>query len=270
MAERTTTEKLPVCKQCGTNIARGDDQIACEGFCHNAFHARCAKLSADTLLSCRTNPCVWWICGPCSNTMRTMRNDQLSRANQKDDNCTSSNASDIPRKEQVTPACNMERKCEDAVRDLTEEMSVMKQQLAAVRDSMDRIIAQRENSFELSACVSSSPLSSTKLMRGSRRDDAFNLSCNTTISNRFWLFFTKIKNTTTEREIYDMVSTSLGYGSTSPVIVKKLVPFGMDTSTMQYISFKVGIDPALKDAALTPSTWPVGICYRQFIDNVCY
>lgn len=48
--------------------------------------------------------------------------------------------------------------------------------------------------------------------------------------------------------------------------VVKLVPKGADISNMSFISFKIGLDPALKTNALDHLTWPVGIRFREFKD----
>lgn len=81
---------------------------------------------------------------------------------------------------------------------------------------------------------------------------------------KFWLFFTRLRNTVNERQMFRMVSTSIG---SENVAVKKLVADWKDVSTLPYISFKVGVDVEFKSVAMLPSTWPVGVCYREFYNT---
>lgn len=163
--------KLSICKQCTTPIARGADCIACEGFCRNAFHAGCVKLSDETLASCRTNPNVWWICDPCTDLMRDIRNDRLLRANRTEDNTTSPKAVENLPSTNVDPVeCTSENECENTtIRDIMDELFTIKQQMAVIRDSVNGVFSQREARMESCMGASSSPLSSTRLMQGSKR-----------------------------------------------------------------------------------------------------
>lgn len=45
----------------------------------------------------------------------------------------------------------------------------------------------------------------------------------------------------------------------------RLVPKGKDISSLSFLSFKIGVDPSLKQLALNPATWPVGILLREFV-----
>lgn len=86
-------------------------------------------------------------------------------------------------------------------------------------------------------------------------------------SGKFWLYFNRIKNDVTENEMYSMVAESLG--NTDAIIVKKLVSSWTDVSRLPYVSFKVGVDDSLRERALCSSTWPRGICFREFKEQ-CY
>lgn len=81
-------------------------------------------------------------------------------------------------------------------------------------------------------------------------------------SNKFWLYLSRIRRDVTNADITAMVRTNLELTQDPEVV--KLVPKGADTSNMTFISFKVGLDPALKSTALDPSTWPEGILFREF------
>ena len=47
----------------------------------------------------------------------------------------------------------------------------------------------------------------------------------------------------------------------------KLVPKGIDLSTLRFVSFKIGVSYELKEIALTRDTWPENVFFREFEDN---
>lgn len=77
MDTRITENKLTICKQCSRSIARGDNSVVCEGFCGQAFHAKCVKLSGDDLMRYRKKSNMWWICDACIEQIRAIHNDRL-------------------------------------------------------------------------------------------------------------------------------------------------------------------------------------------------
>lgn len=82
--------------------------------------------------------------------------------------------------------------------------------------------------------------------------------------DKFWLYLSRIRPDTTNDVISAIVKECLAI-TMDPEVVK-LVPRGKDTSNFSFISFKIGLDPELKNTALDPSTWPEGILFREFED----
>ena len=81
---------------------------------------------------------------------------------------------------------------------------------------------------------------------------------------KFWLYLSRIRPDVSVDAVTSMVKANLEI-TTEPTAVK-LVPRGIDTSTMNFVSFKIGIDPAVKSKALESSTWPEGLLFREFED----
>lgn len=153
--------------------------------------------------------------------------------------------------------------------DVMHELSMVKQQISQIRENISAgPIADHERTLESSVATQASPLSSTRLQFGSRLDSNANSCSDAAGAQRFWLFFTRVKNTVTEDQMLDMVRKSLHHTSNIAPVVKKLTPYWMDASTMPYISFKICIDPSLKTTAMLPSTWPKNICFREFYNRV--
>lgn len=82
---------------------------------------------------------------------------------------------------------------------------------------------------------------------------------------KFWLYLSGLHPLVTAEDIQKIASRCLKL--TVPADVVRLVPMGVDIAKLSFISFKVGLDPSIKDLALDASTWPSGILFREFIDQ---
>lgn len=80
---------------------------------------------------------------------------------------------------------------------------------------------------------------------------------------KFWLYLSGLNPLITDNDMKNIVSRCLG--TTDPVDVVRLVPKGKDTSTMTFLSFKIGLNPDVKSLALDSATWPNGLQFREFI-----
>lgn len=81
---------------------------------------------------------------------------------------------------------------------------------------------------------------------------------------KFWLYLSRLNPLITDDDVQSVVSRCLS--TTDPIDVVRLVPKGKDTSNLTFVSFKVGLDPDLKDCALDPASWPSGLQFREFVD----
>lgn len=85
---------------------------------------------------------------------------------------------------------------------------------------------------------------------------------NEEVDEKFWLYLSKIRPDVTVEAVSAMIKANLDL--TSDPTVVKLVPRDKDISTLSFVSFKVGLDPSLKNKALDPETWPQGLLFREF------
>lgn len=81
---------------------------------------------------------------------------------------------------------------------------------------------------------------------------------------KFWLYLSRIRPDVTNEEMSAMVRANLELTQDPEVV--KLVAKGADITNMSFISFKIGLDPALKPIALDPLSWPEGLMFREFED----
>ncbi|XP_058827886.1 uncharacterized protein LOC131687812 [Topomyia yanbarensis] len=81
---------------------------------------------------------------------------------------------------------------------------------------------------------------------------------------KFWLYLSRIARDVSVDQISILAKQRL---ITDDVEVVRLVAKDRDVKTKNFISFKVGIKPELKVRALSASTWPEGILFREFKSN---
>lgn len=81
----------------------------------------------------------------------------------------------------------------------------------------------------------------------------------------FWLYLSGFQPRIANKDVEKIVSRCLD--SNEPMDVIRLVPKGLDESAMTFVSFKVGINPDLKQQALDAESWPDGLMFREFVDR---
>ena len=82
--------------------------------------------------------------------------------------------------------------------------------------------------------------------------------------NKFWIYLSRIHPDVSVDNIEQMVKECIQCAE--PPEIVKLVKKDADLKSLRFVSFKVGFDPKLKATALSPSTWPTGILFREFED----
>lgn len=239
------TKNDTICSKCNTAVADGQTYTICQGFCTDAYHAECVKLTDADVLSFKRNRCIWWLCVSCTSLMSQIRNDK----------------SLLSKRSNFAPEDNqsMNMVLANDILELKKEIAIIQRTIA---DQSDRT-ATTTSINDSPPLARSSPKSNRKLMHGSKcSNDSSSIS--SVPRDKVWLFFTRLRNTVSENQMLRMVSTAIG---SKNVIVKKLVADWKDVSTMPYVSFKIGIEAEFRNIAMRRSTWPVGVCYREFYNE---
>ena len=83
---------------------------------------------------------------------------------------------------------------------------------------------------------------------------------------RWWLYLSGLQPTITDADVTKVVTRCLNLNADHPINVARLVPKGTDISKLTFVSYKIGLDPQLKQLALTASSWPTGLLFREFIN----
>ena len=83
--------------------------------------------------------------------------------------------------------------------------------------------------------------------------------------NKFWLYLSRLNPQITDSDVQKIVSRCISAPESVDVI--RLVPKGKDVTGLSFVSYKIGLDPAMKNKALDSSSWPTGLLFREFIDQ---
>lgn len=78
---------------------------------------------------------------------------------------------------------------------------------------------------------------------------------------KFYLYLSRIAPEVSVEQVTALVKKRL---DADDILVTRLVAKGRDVSTLSFVSFKVGMNPEHKIKALSTSTWPKGIVFREF------
>ncbi|XP_053695687.1 uncharacterized protein LOC128743184 [Sabethes cyaneus] len=81
---------------------------------------------------------------------------------------------------------------------------------------------------------------------------------------KWWLYLSGFHPAITNADVTKIVSRCLDLDEDNAFDVIRLVSKGTDSSNLPFVSYKIGLDPRLKQLALTASSWPTGLLFREF------
>lgn len=240
------------CNKCSLAIDRKTERYTiCEGKCAKRYHAACVGLSEATVCALFSKN-ILWMCDECLVDFCSMRDANSVECTDTEIDDTSPHPSTI-----------------------TSDVAELKLKVAQITETLATIVAQRTTQsqqlpFEMRHSTPVvPPVRGTSLLDGTNtyhKDNTEGLSVSPANSdnNEFALFLTNIDCHTTEDHISRLVHSSLEINNSTKLKVHKLVPRGRTCNELDYVSFKVTLDAGLKTKALKPSTWPLGIKFREF------
>ncbi|XP_058456929.1 uncharacterized protein LOC131434281 [Malaya genurostris] len=227
------------CGQC-SQIITGIDSVACRGYCGCMFHLACSGVSRALLgyfTSHQKN--LFWMCDECAKLFENSHLRSITKSADENSPLVS-----------LTEAINgLQKEIKSLSKPTPSQLNLRWPSIEHRRPAK----RPRGPDLDASECIA-----------GSKRivENVVSVPICEKPADKFWLYLSRIRPDVTNDEISAMVRANLEL-SQDPVVVK-LVAKGSDISNMTFVSFKVGLDPALQSIALDPSTWPQGIYFRQF------
>lgn len=240
------------CNKCTLAIPEKERYTICEGKCAKRYHAACVGLSEATMRALFAKN-ILWMCDECLLDFCSMRDANSEECADTEIDDTSSHPSTI----------------ESDVAQLKSQVAEITETLAAIAAQSTTKPQQLPYEMRHSTPVLS-PVQDASLFDGTKtyhNDNSEGISVSQVHSDKnvsFALFLTNIDCHATEDHISRLVCSSLEITNTTKVKVRKLLPRGRRCDELDYVSFKVTLDAELRTLAMKPSTWPLGVKFREF------
>lgn len=249
------------CKCC-QKIVSDSDRILCRGFCGEVFHTICVKVDfplMDQLRSHKDN--VYWMCDDCSTLFANGHFRSTVGRYEKDD-----------------------KGFPDAIKSIQDDITKLSTTVASLVAKVDLgPQTPTVNSGSWFKFDNRAQSSSAKRRRGNDGSSVVSkvqtkqycgtkTTCSSlrtveTGNDLLWIHLSAFHPETTVQETVSFVRECLNMGDDQPVKVIKLIPKGRDPSTLNFVSFKVGIGKHLRTEALSCESWPQNILFREFEDR---
>ncbi|XP_055523178.1 uncharacterized protein LOC129717333 [Wyeomyia smithii] len=254
------------CKRCKKKVSDAD-AVICRGYCGASFHAICVNVDVPLrqhLGQYRNN--LFWLCDGCSLLFSNAHFRALM--------------SGFDQKISALP---------DAVQSMQGEIEKLNSNLKALSAKVDGIpitptpfsspnpwpAIHRTNRAAQSAKRlrdsdgKSVNVAVDSIKMGTKAATAIPSIClDPRLEDDFvWVYLSAFHPNTTERQVASLVTDCLELATNTKVKVVILVPKGKDLNSLNYVSFKIGLNERFKEKALSCDSWPEHIRFRQFEDN---
>ncbi|XP_058456595.1 uncharacterized protein LOC131433992 [Malaya genurostris] len=238
------------CDRCAKTVKSEEDFVECSGFCHHLVHMKCAKLNKPFLKVLDENPNLFWICDECCKLIK------LARFRDSVSSFGSAFASIAERTESIFAELKAEiKKNSQQISRLSRKVPVSSPLPPKPDGFGPNAKRRREDSSEPS-----------KTLEGCRKpSDNCNIATVPTPCSLVWIYLSRFHPSVSKEMVSQL--TKDGLQCSEDVTVIPLVKKDVDVNTLNFVSFKVGILPKFREAALNPDTWPQGVLFREFEDN---
>lgn len=253
-----------MCGKCHGAItaAKGQgDSLKCSGFCGKFFHAtsECTNLAKsdqsfdrNALLALRNHDSIIFMCAGCRTCLKNTAFIELA-----------------------TKVESVFAKLDDFKVELMENF---KDALTSFKDNFQDKF--QENIKELSTKISQPPSNVSQSYASVTQSHMPNTSVtpeiigtggnddliqSVPVQKRKFVFVSRIKNTTTAQTVTNYLKKKLEIGDDKDILCWPLVKREIDASSMNFISFKIGVFENHFEKMLSNSFWPDGVLVREFI-----
>ena len=244
-----------LCHACSNELT--GECITCQGFCDATFHANCCGSRPDFVADVIRSSQSFWLCPSCSKLMKDIKFRKSVRS-----------AHDAG---QAGAFGVIEQLKAEILSELKNEIrsnftAIVNSSALTPRSSRQSPLAAAAHGRKLLLEPIPSQRPQPALMEGTSKSVSPSLGVTTVPlpKGKCWIYLSRISRDVSADQIVALANNRLGTSNAEAI---RLVAKGRDISTLSFISFKVSVDADLKDKALSPSTWPSGILYREFNDD---
>lgn len=237
------------CGKCSEAI-NGIDFVICRGYCGAFFHINdCSGVTRALQSYFTSNKNLFWMCDECAELFGNSHFRVIS--NQADE------------KSPLTSLVSAITELRTEIKQLNVKPTAHASPAANIRWPA---IDQRRGTKRPRVHETNAPqLEACRVGSKKTQDNVASVPISKAdVEPRFWLYLSKICPDVTVEAVRAMTKANLNIEN-DPIVVK-LVPKGKAIESLSFVSFKIGLDPSLKNKALDPETWPEGLLFREFED----
>lgn len=271
-----SNDNKPCCASCNTVISEADP-LPC-GLCEKYFHITlpCAGFTR-TSKNIITGGKAIFVCPSCRTALagKTIRAYLLGTADNTQPKQDSIQQNDAHQSAQYHPPQN-------DIKQLTMQVQQLTAIVASLSAKVDRLVSGNTTNRSLIQPEEQRPPApergrdhrvKPKIVGGPTRTgtnpiDLTGLSTASIVAQapppKFWLYLAGFNPRITNDDVGIIVSRCLNLPD-SPKDIARLVAREKDVNTLSFVSFKIGLDPSLKQRALD-DVWPEGVFFREFIN----
>lgn len=250
-----------VCHSCAGDI--GDDQVKCQGFCKAIFHPRCSGISTQMFEEVTKITQVFWFCPSCTTLMKDMRfRDTAQAAYEIGQGHALDSHSGIMQNLKSEIMGELKSEIRNNFAKLINSSSFTPK--SSKRVGIDPRFTRSRRLFNTARDENPKQNAPLLLGTGSTPSPSMEIATVPPVQPKFWLYLSRIAREVSVDQVCALAKKRLG---TEDIQVARLVAKGRDISTLSFVSFKIGMNMDLKTKALSTSTWPKGVLYREFSDN---
>ncbi|XP_058448945.1 uncharacterized protein LOC131428902 [Malaya genurostris] len=225
------------CDRCAKTVKSEEDFVECSGFCHHLVHMKCAKLNKPFLKVLDENPKLFWICDECCKLIK------LARFRDSVSSFGSAFASITERTESIFAELKAEiKKNSQQISRLSRKVPVSSP-LPPKPDGFGHNAKRRRED-------SSEPSKTLECCR--KPSNNCNITTVPTPCSLVWIYLSRFHPSVSKEMVSQL--TKDGLQCSEDVTVIPLVKKDVDVNTLNFVSFKVGILPKFREAALNPDT----------------
>lgn len=219
------------CDRCAKAIKRTDDIITCMGFCEHVVHLRCISMEKTVVKSVTDFPNWHWMCDECTKLMK------------------------IARFRNTVASVGQTRQQEAANVELKNELAKHSQQIAQLSDRINsttpNVPASTIRRTTKRRRIDNVAQVTKPLLGGTKATVEANVVTVAPPVPLFWIYLSRL-HPSVKPDVVEKLTRDGLHCETAKAI--PLVKQGVDMNSLNFISYKVGVDRNYRAAALDPSS----------------
>ncbi|XP_040151349.1 uncharacterized protein LOC120893490 [Anopheles arabiensis] len=274
-----------ICFACAVPLDAADCIVGC-AYCEATFHRGCCRLPSELIDAVLTHIDLHWSCTGCTNILKNPRCRSVKEIGAQVGFQAALTSTVAAVGKLIEPIIAEVRSGFTLLQNApipqlcnTDPRPVAgRKRRRIIEDSMSPDVNKNVNIRQNNMYASSSPSAYTnttvgipppstlpeELMGTDSLSSPLRAAFPQPATDRIWIRLSRLSTAVTVEQVVASVKRRL---ATDDVLAYCLLRKGVSVDSVNWLSFKMRVPAALRDAALAPSSWPVGIGVREFVQS---